>query len=181
MTALYSPQQNGVVEQRNRNLFQMTRSLLKHMSVPNMLWGEAVRHATYLLNKVATRYLLGKTPYEALRHKKPNISHLKVFGCVCYARTETAGRKKLDDRLRIVVHLGTEPGSKAYRLFDPSNMKIVVNRDLYFEEERRWSWNDEPATKPVQSNVGIKNGHDGIITRKPSEITFPKEIVKRKI
>ena len=151
MTAPYSPQQNGVVERRNRTLFEMTRSLLKHMSVPNMLWGEAVRHATYLLNRVATRSLLGKTPYEALRHKKPNIAHLKVFGCVCYARTETAGRKKLDDRSRILVHLGTEPGSKAYKLFDPWNRKIVVSHDVYFEEEKQRSWNNETATKPVQS------------------------------
>ena len=116
-----------------------------------MLWGEAVRHATYLLNRVATRSLLGKTPYEALRHKKPNIAHLKVFGCVCYARTETAARKKLDDRSRILVHLGTEPGSKAYKLFDPSNRKIVVSHDVYFEEEKQRSWNNETATKPVQS------------------------------
>ena len=51
MTAPYSPQQNGVVEHRNRTLFEMTRSLLKHMSVPNELWGEAVRHSPYLINK----------------------------------------------------------------------------------------------------------------------------------
>lgn len=65
LTAPYSPQQNGVVERRNRTLMGMTRSLLKHMSVPNYLWGEAVRHATYLINRVSTRTLLNQTPYEA--------------------------------------------------------------------------------------------------------------------
>lgn len=78
-----------------------------------MLWREVVRHATYLINRVATRSLLGSTPYEALLNKNPNVSHLKVFGCVCYARTETAGKKKLDNRSRVLVHLGTEPGFKA--------------------------------------------------------------------
>lgn len=150
MTAPYSPQQNGVVERRNRTLLEMTRSLLKHMSVPNMLWGEAVRHATYLLNRVATRSLQGQTPYEALRNKKPNVAHLKVFGCICYARTEKAGRKKLDDRSRLLVHLGTEPGSKAYRLFDPVSKRIVVSRDVHFDEEKQWNWNDNVGDKETE-------------------------------
>ena len=107
LIAPYSPQQNGVVERQNRTLLEMTRSILKHMNVPNYLWGEAIRHATYLINRVGTRTLVGKIPYEALKNRKPNLSHLKVFGCMCYARTETAGRKKLDDRSRSLVHLGT--------------------------------------------------------------------------
>ena len=57
MTAPYSPQQNGVVERRNRTLLEMTRSILKHMDMPNHLWGEAIRHATYLINRVTTRSL----------------------------------------------------------------------------------------------------------------------------
>ena len=140
LTAPYSPQQNGVVERRNRTLLEMTRSILKHMDVPSWLWGEATRHATYLINRIATRSLAGGTPYEALRNKKPNLRHLRVFGCVCHARTETAGRKKLDDRSRVLVHLGTEPGSKAYRLLDPTSKKIVVSRDVVFEENKKWIW-----------------------------------------
>ena len=119
LTAPYTPQQNGVVERRNRTLMEMTRSILKHMNVPNSLWGEAVRHSTYLINRIATRSLDERTPYEMLRSRRPNLSHLRIFGCLCYAKTEAPGRKKLDDRARALVHLGTEPGSKAYRLFDP--------------------------------------------------------------
>lgn len=121
LTAPYSPQQNGVVERRNRTLMEMTRSVMKHMSVPNYLWGEAVRHSTYLLNRVATRVVKDRTPYEAYHSKKPNISHLKVFGCIGYAKIEKQMLKKLDDRSRMLVHLGTEPGSKAYRMFDPKH------------------------------------------------------------
>ena len=76
LTTPYSPQHNGVVERRNCMLLEMTRSILKHMSVPKFLWGEAVRHATYLINRLATRSLKGNTPYEALRDKKPNLDHL---------------------------------------------------------------------------------------------------------
>ena len=114
--------------------------------MPNHLWGEAIRHATYLINRVATRSLDRKTPYEALKGRKPNLSHLKVFGCVCYARTETAGRRKHDDRSRVLVHLETEPGSKAYRLVDPPSKRIVVNRDVIFEENKKWKWNDNKGS-----------------------------------
>lgn len=152
LTAPYSPQQNGVVERRNRTLMEMTRSVLKHMSVPNELWGEAVRHSTYLINRLATRSLNEKTPYEMLRLRKPNMSHLKVFGCVCFARTETPGRKKLDDRTRKLVHLGTEPGSKAYRLFDPDTKRIIVSRDVHFMEGKEWNWSKTEKTE--YSNPG---------------------------
>ena len=76
----------------------MTRSILKHMGVPNYIWGEVVRHATYLINRSATRTLISKTPYEMFRGSKPNISHVKVFGCIGYARIEAPHKKKLDDR-----------------------------------------------------------------------------------
>lgn len=129
----------------------MTRSIPKHMNMPNHLWGEAVRHATYLINRVATRSLDGKTPYEALKGRKPNLSLVKIFGSVCYARTETVGRTKLDDRSKVLVHLGTEPGSKAYGLFDPQSKRVVVSRDVVFEEETKWSWNDKAITKELDS------------------------------
>ena len=140
LTAPYSPQQNGVVERRNRTLMEMTRSIMKHMGVPNYLWGEAVRHSTYLINRVATRTLPGLTPYECLKNKKPSVQHLRVFGCVCYARNEAPHLRKLEDRTRELVHLGIEPGSKAYRLYNPVDRKVTVSRDVVFDEFKRWKW-----------------------------------------
>ena len=134
LTALYTPQQNGVVRKRNRTLMGMARSIMKHMHVPNYLWGEAIRHSTYLLNRIATRAPKDKTPYEVFRAKRPNINHLWIFGCIAYAKVEKPHLKKLDDRSRMLVHLGTEPRSKAYRLLDPQAMKIIVRRDVVYDE-----------------------------------------------
>ena len=64
--APYTPQQNGVVERRNMTLTEMTRNTLKAMKVPKYLWGEAVRHSTYIINRVPTRALDNITPYECL-------------------------------------------------------------------------------------------------------------------
>ena len=184
LKAPYSPQQNGVVERRNRTLMEMTRSILKHMNVPNYLWGEGVRHSTYLINRVGTKVLEALTPYEALKGRKPNIGHLKVFGCIGYAKAETPHLRKLDDRSRALVHLGTEPGSKAYRLFDPSTRKLVVSRDVVFDETKGWNWSrstrettDEPGSFKVifgeYGNNGIKEDEkdleDGSATKVPDE------------
>ena len=127
LTAPYTPQQNVVVERRNRTLMEMTRSIMKHMHIPNYMWGEDTRHSTYIINRVATRSLKEVTPYERYQKRKPNIEHIRIFGCIAYAKVDAKLLRKLDDRTRMLVHLGTEPGSKAYRLFDPNTLKIIVN------------------------------------------------------
>jgi hypothetical protein len=48
--------------------------------------------------------------------------------------------KKLDDRSTQMVYLGVEEGSKAHRMFDPVNKKVVVSRDVIFEESVQWKW-----------------------------------------
>lgn len=145
LTAPYTPQQNGVVERRNRTMMEMARSILKHMRMPNYLWGEAIRPSTYLINRIATRALKDQTPYEVYRGRKPNINHLRIFGCICYAQVDKVHLRKLDDRSRMLVHLGTEPGSKAYRLLDPERRKIVVSRDVVFDESKGWNWKRSAA------------------------------------
>ena len=144
----------------------MTRSILKHMSVPNYLWGEGVRHATYIINRVGTKVLESQTPYEALKGRKPNVEHLKVFGCISYAKVDTPHLRKLDDRSRILVHLGTKPRSKAYRLFDPMNRKIVVSRNVVFDEQKSWNWSvstSEAALAPGSFKLSFGDyGNNGI-------------------
>lgn len=93
-TAPYSPQQNGVVERRNRTVAAMTTSLLKGTKIPAFVWGEAVRHFIYLLNRL---------PYEAWKGKKPNLDHIQLFGCVAYMKIPQVYVKKLDDRIKAVV------------------------------------------------------------------------------
>ncbi|KAL8155748.1 hypothetical protein AgCh_000959 [Apium graveolens] len=68
-TAPYYPQHNRVVERRNCTMVSMARSLLKQMNFPLTLWPEAVRHFVYLLNRLPTRAVTGRTPYEVWKEK----------------------------------------------------------------------------------------------------------------
>ncbi|KAL4581058.1 hypothetical protein LXL04_017266 [Taraxacum kok-saghyz] len=150
LTTPYSPQQNGVVERRNRTIMDMGRSLLKGRNVPGEFWGEAVRDAVYLLNRLATKALPDITPYEAWFCKKPNLEHLKVFGCVVFSKTVGGHLKKLDDRSKKMVYFGVEDGTKGNRLFDSQDRKLRISRDVVFDEKEGWNWykneDEEKAT-----------------------------------
>ncbi|XP_074324274.1 uncharacterized protein LOC141661189 [Apium graveolens] len=135
-TAPYTPQQNDVVERRNRTVVEMGRSFLKQMKMPSVMWTEAIRHVVYVLNRLPTRALSGQTSHEVWKGCKPDIQHIRVFGCVVHMKVPSDKVKKLDDRSLMVVNLGKEPGTKAYRMFDPKEKKLYVSRDMVFEEER---------------------------------------------
>lgn len=116
------------------------------MKLPPALWAEAVRHSVYVLYRLPTRALTGKTPYEAWTGSKPDIGHIRVFGCLAHMRTPGNQMKKLDDRSVQVINLGKEPGTKGYRLFDPSSNKVYISRDVLFEETKCWPWDVEEET-----------------------------------
>lgn len=159
-TAPYSPQQNGVVERRNRTVVEMARSNLKGMKMPNVLWGEAVSHAVYILNRVSTKSLEETTPYELWTGRKPQIGHLRVFGCVAHMMIPKNHLKKLDDRSKRVVHLGIEKGTKAYRLLDPVTGSIYVSRNVVFEEEKVWPCEETVKIKEIPGMSFTIEGYD---------------------
>ena len=142
LTAPYSPQQNGVVERRNQTVVGATRCMLKAMSMPAEFWGEAALTAVFVLNRSSTKSLDGITPYEGWHGSKPSVHFLRVFGCKAYAKETRPGIKKLDDRSHPMVMLGYEPGSKAYRLYDPMKKRIHVSRDVVFDEGEGWKWGE---------------------------------------
>ena len=96
LTVPKSPQQNGVAERLNRTLVEMTRSMLAGSSLPHKLWAETLNTAVYLRNRSPTKALEGMTQFECFYGKRPNVGHLRVFGCVCYAHIAKDERKKLD-------------------------------------------------------------------------------------
>jgi transposase InsO family protein len=115
-TAPYTPQQNGVVERKNRSVMEMARSLLKSMEIPGIFWAEAVRHFVYLLNMLLTKSIGFRTPYEGWNGRKPHLGHLRVFGCRGHVKIVGTHLRKLDDRSMPMVYFGIEEGSKAHRM-----------------------------------------------------------------
>nr|GFC35930.1 zinc finger, CCHC-type [Tanacetum cinerariifolium] len=162
LTSPYSPQQNRVVERRNRTVLSTTRSMMKAMKLPLTFWAKAVRHAIYIINRVPTRALIDKTPYEALYNRKPNLENLRIFGCTAYAKITIPHLKKLDDRSIPLIYLGVKEGSKACRLYDPIAKKKHVSRDVKFMETKPWDWNKEGEYTSTQDTFRASFVVEGI-------------------
>jgi hypothetical protein len=137
-SAPYSPQQNGVVERRNQTAVGMVRALLKQRGMPTVFWGEAVVTTVYILNRSPTNALNGRTPYKAWHGRKLTVSHIRVFGCLTFAK-ELGHIGKLDDRSTPGVFIGYADGSKAYLILDPGTQRVRMTRDVVFDEGRGWA------------------------------------------
>ena len=97
-----TPQQNGVAERRNRTLMEMVRSMMSYSSVPISLWGEALKTAMYILNRVPSK-AVPKTPFELWTGRKPSLRHIHIWGCPAEARIYNPHEKKLDSRTIIWI------------------------------------------------------------------------------
>src|SRR5574338_721645 len=96
-----TPQQNGVVEQKNRTLQECARTLLNGTTLPKQFWAEAVATACYVLNRVSIRPLTKHTPYELFNGRKPNISYFRVFGSKCFLlNTKDKLRKSIQNPMK---------------------------------------------------------------------------------
>ena len=78
-------QQNGVAERRNHKLLDLVRYMLFNSSLPEFLWGEALKTATYILNQVPSKSV-PKTPYELWLGKKSSLHHFHLWGCKAEVR-----------------------------------------------------------------------------------------------
>jgi hypothetical protein len=137
-TTPYTPEQNGVAERLNRTLTTKIRAMLSDSGVPIELWGEAAYTACYLYNRTARDYSdKHATPEEMWTGEKPDISHLRVFGCVVYAQLAKEQRGKLNSTSIRGIFAGYTPTSRQYRVYNPTRKTVERYSTVYFEEMRK--------------------------------------------
>lgn len=132
-TIPYTPQLNGKAERLNRTLIEKSRALIIDSGLDKEMWGEAAYASTYLLNRSPTS-TLDVTPAEAWNQRKINLNNIRVFGCNAFAKV-LEPQKKLNDRSRKYILVGYAPNG--YRLWDSEKRKIIIARDIKFEEETK--------------------------------------------
>ncbi|MCI39571.1 retrovirus-related pol polyprotein from transposon tnt 1-94, partial [Trifolium medium] len=96
-------------------LVNMVRSMLAGRNVPTVFWPEALKWATYVMNRSPTLSVKDITPEEAWIEIKPSVHHFRVFGCIAFAHIPDSQRSKLDNKSVKCVHLGLSEESKAYK------------------------------------------------------------------
>ncbi|RVW30669.1 Retrovirus-related Pol polyprotein from transposon TNT 1-94 [Vitis vinifera] len=142
-----TPSQNGVAERRNRTLKDMVRSMISHSTLPESLWGEAIKTAVYILNRVPSK-AVAKTPYELWTSKKPSIRHLHVWGCPAEARPYKPNEKKLDSRTVSCYFVRYSERSRGFKFYDPSTRSFFETGNAKFIEDVELSGR-EPLRKVV--------------------------------
>ncbi|KAI3655488.1 hypothetical protein MP638_000782, partial [Amoeboaphelidium occidentale] len=133
LSVRYTPQQNGVSERKNRTIVETARTLLIDSKLPTCCWHLALDTATYLVNRLPSKSLNGKSPFEMFFNRKPELSHLKRFGCLAYYQIPSETRLKLDPKSSSGIFVGYPEHHKAYNImtFDGS---IIISRDVLFVE-----------------------------------------------
>jgi Reverse transcriptase (RNA-dependent DNA polymerase) len=158
-SAPYSLESNELAENFNKVLFARVRCLLDHSGMDKVMWGEAAHHAVHLLNITPSRSFGSITPHEAAYGVVPDVSKIRVFGCVAFATLPHP--KKLDDEAVRAINLA-HIGYGKYRLLLPgSDYKIFVAISVKFDEQVFYF-----AANAVKEVTGIRNitGGDDIIS-----------------
>ncbi|GJV58411.1 retrovirus-related pol polyprotein from transposon TNT 1-94 [Tanacetum coccineum] len=117
---------------KNRTLQEMSRTMLNEQSLPQKFWCNAVDTSTYILNQILIRAILGKTPYELLRGRKPTLNYFRVFGSKCLILNTKDYLTKFDPKLYEGVFLGYSQNSKAYIILNKHTRKIEESLNVTF-------------------------------------------------
>ncbi|XP_015158466.1 uncharacterized protein [Solanum tuberosum] len=102
------------------------------------------------------------TPEEAWSGQRPAVDHFRIFGCIAYAHIPDQKRKKLDDKGEKCIFLGVSDQSKAYKLYNPNTKKILVSRDVVFDENQFWLWNKNAMGEQIPICLDGENGEEAI-------------------
>nr|GEU80387.1 retrovirus-related Pol polyprotein from transposon TNT 1-94 [Tanacetum cinerariifolium] len=133
-TVLSTPQQNDVVEIRNRTLVEAARTMLIFSKVLMFLWAEAVATACYTQNQSLIHTRHNKTPYELVHNKKPDLTFFRVFGALCYPTNNSEDLEKLQPTADIGIFVGYAPSRKGYRIYNKRTRRIMETIHVQFDE-----------------------------------------------
>nr|GEX17801.1 retrovirus-related Pol polyprotein from transposon TNT 1-94 [Tanacetum cinerariifolium] len=162
MSSVRTPQQNGVVERRNRTLVEAARTMLIFSRALLFLWDEAISTACLTQKHSIIHLRFNKTPYELINGKKPDISFLYVFGASCYLKNDREDIGKLGAKGDIGFFIGYFADSCAYRVFNRRTKKIIKTMNVSFDEFSAMAF-EQRSSKP-----GLQTMYDDYIGGQPS-------------
>ena len=157
-----SPQSNGFVERDNRTLMERAMSMLHGAGLPAFLWAEAVNTAAHISNRVPCSRHKDTTPYELWYGEKPDVGHLRVFGCLAYY-LDLCRQKKLEPKSIRGVFVGYTSSPGIYKIYDKNSRRIIETREVRFNESADSSssccddfadfFGDEDKAPPADADV----------------------------
>ena len=133
-TVRHTPQQNGLAERMNMTLVEKVRCMLFNANMSKHFWAEAVTTAAYLVNRSPSSALQFKTPQEVWSGKPPDLSNLRIFGCLAYAHINQG---KLEPKAIKGYFIGYPEGVNGFKIWciNGKPSRTLISRDVVFDEE----------------------------------------------
>ncbi len=135
LTIPKTPEQNGVAERMNRTLLESVCSILIGTKLPQRFWAECLSTAVYLRNRSPTKSVVGMTPFEAWNGYKPDVAHLRVFGCIVFAHVVKDERSKLEQRSVFYLGMVLRQKDIVCMILRGSVFSTAV---MYYSKSPRW-------------------------------------------
>ncbi|GJS63720.1 retrovirus-related pol polyprotein from transposon TNT 1-94 [Tanacetum coccineum] len=129
-----TPEQNGVVERRNRTLVEAARTMLSATKVPLFFWAEAITTTCFTQNRSLVIPQHEKTPYHIINARKPSVKFFHIFGSLCYIVRDGENLDKMKEKGDACIFVGYSTQSKAYRVFNKRTRIIVETIHVNFDE-----------------------------------------------
>ena len=130
----YTPQQNGRAERKHRHIVETGLAIMFNAHVPAIFWSHAFSSAAYIINRLPTKLLDNKSPYELLFSMTPNYGNFRVFGCRVFPYLWDYSSHKLAPRSAPCVFLGYSTQYKGYKCLDLSTKRVYITRHAQFDE-----------------------------------------------
>nr|GEY43927.1 retrovirus-related Pol polyprotein from transposon TNT 1-94 [Tanacetum cinerariifolium] len=171
VSSIRTPQQNGVVERKNRTLVEAARTMMIFSRAPLFLWDEAIATAYFTQNRFIIHRRFNKTQYELINGRKLDISFLHVFGALCYPKNDRDDIRKLGSKGDIGFFIGYSTDSCAYRIYNRRTKKIMETMNVSFDELSAMAFEQRSSKLGLQSMTSgqISSGLD--LTYAPSTIS----------
>jgi len=130
-----TPQQNGVVERKNRTLQEMARTMIHENNLDKHFWVKAVNTSCYVQNRIYIRHILEKTLYVLFKGRRHKISYFHKFRCTCYILNNKVYLKKFDVKTQRRIFLGYSEKSKVYIVYNSETQCIEESMHIKFDDK----------------------------------------------
>nr|GEZ83990.1 Gag-Pol polyprotein [Tanacetum cinerariifolium] len=129
-----TPEQNGVVERRNRTLVEAARTMLSTAKVSLFFWAEAIATVCFTQNRSLVIPRHKKTPYHIINDRKPLVKFFYIFGSICYIVRDGENLDKMKEKGDECIFVGYSNQSRAYRVFNKRTRVIMESIHVNFDK-----------------------------------------------
>ncbi|GJZ84007.1 retrovirus-related pol polyprotein from transposon TNT 1-94 [Tanacetum coccineum] len=168
-----TPEQNGIVERRNRTLVEAARTMLSAAKIPLFFWAEAIATTCFTQNRSLVIPRHEKTPYHIINARKPSVKFFHIFGSLCYIVRDGENLDKMKEKGDACIFVGYSTQSRAFRVFNKRTRIIVETIHVNFDELPQMA-SDHVSSDPVPQSPTTVLEQDSLSPGPQSQENVPQ-------